>query len=237
MAHFVVTEGRPGQGKSYYLADKGLFLLKRNRKWHEEKGLPLRQVVSNIKFNPEIEKEFEKYIVYWSDVLFLCRVRNADILWDEIAVELDSRSWAMLSREVKRMLSQYRKRGLDIYANTQDIGMLELNARRVMSGAFTATKIMGSPDPSWTKPKVENVWGLIILREIENFKETDPEKKRYTFLPDFMWIKKEVTDLYDTTQDIGHGELPRLSHMIQYCEHYGSEDVNHVCDYKKIIHS
>jgi len=199
---------------------------------------------SNIRFNKDVEAEFGVksendpfgFIVYWTDVEVLTQIRDCDVIWDEIAVHLDSRLFASLSSGMKRLLSQYRKRGLDIYSNTQDLGMVDINARRVISGAKTAYKIIGSSDPSASKPEVTKIWGLIMLRDIENFAETNPEKKKYSVIPEFLMITRELVELYDTTQDIGAGELPNLKHVIQYCEHYDSEDPEHSCNFKKVSH-
>lgn len=235
MAFFEIIEGRPGQGKSLFTAYTALRILKRNKKWFDQ-GRPIRKLYSNIRFNQEIEHEYKKFIVYWSDVEVLTQIRDCDVIWDEIAVHLDSRLFASLSSGMKRLLSQYRKRGLDIYANTQDIGMVDINARRVISGAKTAYKIIGSSDPSASKPEVKNIWGLIMLRDIENFAEVSPDKKKYGVIPELLFITRELVELYDTTQDIGAGALPKLKHVIQYCEHYDNPDPNHSCSYQKISH-
>ena len=93
--------------------------------------------------------------------------------------ELEARNWANLAPETMRMLSQYRRRGIDIYANTQDFSMLDARARLMITKVKSLTKIMGSRDPSATKPKIKRIWGLILIRNVENFKETDAEKKKY----------------------------------------------------------
>lgn len=237
MAFFEVIEGRPGQGKSLFTAYTALRILRRNKKWHEKFGRPIRKLYSNIKFNDDVQFEFEKYIVYWTDVEVLTQIRDCDVIWDEIAVHLDARLFASLSSGMKRLLSQYRKRGLDIYSNTQDLAMVDINARRVISGAKTAYKVIGSSDPSASKPEVKSIWGLIMLRDIENFAETSPEKKKFGIVPEFLFITRELVELYDTTQDIGSGMLPKLKHVIQYCEHYDSSNPLHNCDFRKTSHT
>jgi len=242
MAFFEIIEGRPGQGKSLYTAYTALRILRRNAKWLKLGRAP-RRLYSNIKFNKELELSFGVYpqnpnglIVYWSDVEVITQIKDSDVIWDEIAVHLDSRLFASLSSGMKRLLSQYRKRGLDIYANTQDLGMVDINARRVISGARTAYKIIGSGDPSASKPEVNRIWGLIMLRDIRNFAEVSPEKKVYDIIPEFMFITRELVELYDTTQDIGAGLLPKLKHVVQFCEHYDGSNPEHVCNFSKITH-
>lgn len=240
MATFEITEGAPGQGKSLYTAYRTYWLLKRNEKW-ESQGNPRRPVWSNMKFSPEFEKAWDGYIYYWSDANDLTKIRDADIIWDEIATELDARNWPNLNVEMKRFLSQYRKRGVDIYANTQDFSMIDQRARLMITGVRTLTKIIGSRDLSTTKPPPKTIWGLVLIREVINWKETAPDKKKYGLIPDFLLITKELVSIYDTRQDIKTGQKPRLKHEVIYCEHYGETDPVtgrlHDCQFHKVIHT
>lgn len=190
---------------------------------------PRRRVVwSNVKFSPTFEKYAGEFLGYWTDLDQLVKLRDADILWDEIATELDSRNWANLSNEVLRFLSQYRKRGIDIYANTQDFSMVDARARIMITRVNTMRKVIGSPDISATKPKPKRVWGLIVMFKVENWKEVDQTKKKYS-LPETtcFLITRELVERYDTTQDIPAGKLPAFKHEERHCDH---------CDFKKTIH-
>jgi len=242
MAIFEITEGAPGQGKSLYTARLAERLIKRNAKWHL-KGNKLRQVASNIKFAQWFEDEYKEFIVYWTQPEQLLEMRDVDVLWDEIATELDSRNFANLSQEMKRFLSQYRKRGVDIYANTQDFSMIDARARLMVTKVYTLSKVLGSSDISTTKPPPRFIWGMVMIREVVNFKETEQDKKQYAFLPSFMFIERRLTEMYDTRQDIPQGSPPRLKHKVVYCEHYGKMMPDkhgvmrlHDCQYHKIIH-
>jgi len=235
MATFEITEGSPGQGKSLWTAKRTRELLERNRKWHA-KGNPKRPVWSNLKFSEEFEKAWDGFIFYWSDSDTLTKLRDCDIIWDEIATELDSRNFANLSIEMKRFLSQYRKRGCDIYANTQDFSMIDLRARLMITRVQTLKKLAGSRDISTTKPNPKYIWGIVMCREVENFRETDPEKKKYGLVPSLFLIRKELIKIYDTRQDIPLGQRPRLKHEVLFCEHYDNKDPDHKCSFKKVNH-
>lgn len=222
MARFEIVEGSPGQGKSLYTADKATLLLDRNKRWIKQGG-EKRVIWSNIKFSDQFEKECyygteNSLLNYWSDTSVLCNLRDVDILWDEIATELDGRNWVDLSREVKRFLSQYRKRGIDIYANTQDFSMIDARARLMINRVFSLRKLFGSQDISTTKPKPKVIWGFILIREVQNFREVDPEKKKYALIPSWMFIQKKLIDIYDTRQDIALGKLPPLIHREKKCD-------------------
>lgn len=194
---------------------------------------PQRRIASNIKFTQAFEEEWEGWIIYWTTLDELHKLRHVDIIWDEIATELDNRNWVLLADETKRMLSQYRKRGLDIYSNTQDFSMIDQRARLMINSVSTLRKVIGSRDPSTTKPIVKRVWGVILIRGVQNFKETDIQKKVYSFFDwSFMLIEKELVDIYDTTQDIPQGAPAPWKHTVRYCELHGKD-----CDFVKTLHS
>jgi len=236
MATFEITEGAPGQGKSLYTARTSARLIHRNIRW-EKKGHPRRLLWSNLRFSESFEKSFGEYIRYWTDSSQLVKLRDCDIIWDEIATELDARNWPNLSIEMKRFLSQYRKRGIDIYANTQDFSMIDQRARLMISNVRTLTKIIGSRDLSTTKPPPKRIWGVVMMRDVTNFRETDPDKKRYEILPSFMLISRELVSIYDTRQDIALGKPPPLRHETRYCENHKDADGDGSCDFCKVFHA
>lgn len=232
MAIFEVVEGAPGQGKSLYTAQLAQRLLERNLLWERKRqkrvaelearpdlsetqrrelaGLlsrPRRKLYSNLRFSEAFERKWEGWIEYWVDAEDLTTCHDCDIIWDEIATELDSRNWVNLADEMKRFLSQYRKRGVDIYANTQDFSMIDVRARLMISGVKTLTKVIGSSDISSTKPPPKYIWGVVMVRTVENYRETSPDRKRYSFLPSFFLITRELVEIYDTRQDIKAGGL------------------------------
>lgn len=229
MATFEIIEGAPGQGKSLYTARLAKKLLERNKKWWQQSGI-VRKIFSNIKFAPVFEKEAQQFLEYWTTPDELCKLRDVDVLWDEIATELDARNFANLSEELKRFLSQYRKRGVDIYANTQDFSMVDARARLMVTRVATLAKMIGSPDPSPTKPPVRRIWGLIAVREVENYKASDPQKKEYGMIPSFFFIDREDVEIYDTRQDINSGKLPvrKLRKEVQVCEDDGYTRIRYV---------
>jgi len=236
MATFEITEGAPGQGKSLDAAQKTLWLVKRNIKWEKKTGIR-RHIWSNLKYSQNFEDKYGEYIRYWTNTDELVKLRDVDIVWDEIATELDSRNWINLSVEMKRFLSQYRKRGCDIYANTQDFSMIDQRARLMISKVTTLKKIAGSRDISTTKPNPKFLWGLIMKREVTNFRETDPEKKKYNLIPSFFLIEKALVSIYDTTQDIPTGKPPALRHTVVYCEHHKSQGGNGNCTFCQVRHN
>jgi len=207
MATFEIIEGAPGQGKSLYTARLVRKLVKRNRKWQLHSGV-IRKIFSNIHFSEDFYNANKQFIEYWRSPLELTQIMDGDVIWDEIATELDSRNFATLPDELKILLSQYRKRGIDIYANTQDFSMVDARARLMVTRVATLNKLIGSSDPSPTKPPVKRIWGLVAIREVENYKETNPAKKEYGWIPSFFFIDREDVELYNTREAIKPGQLP-----------------------------
>jgi len=234
MATFEIIEGRPGQGKSWYTARMARKLLDRNKKWYDKTGI-LRPICSNVKFSTKFEDEAQNFISYWTNIEQVTKIHDVDLLWDEIATELDSRNYQNLSEEVKRFLSQYRKRGVDIYANTQDFSMVDMRARLMVTRVATLNKIIGSPDPSPTRPPIKRIWGLIMIREVGEILTDDPHNKKYLGIPSFFFIDKEDVEIYDTRQDIPLSPPLPYRHLVRQCEYH--DDPGHICDFTKVIHS
>jgi len=202
MATFEIIEGKPGQGKSLYTARLARKLLKRNKKYAMKTGV-IRKIYSNIKFSEQFEHEAKNFLYYWSSTEEIVNLKDCDLLWDEIATELDSRSFATLSEALKRFLSQYRKRGVDIYANTQDFSMIDMRARLMVTRIASLWKVIGSGDPSPTKPIIKYIWGLVVCSEVQEILTDSPHKKKYSFFGhSFFFIDREDIEIYDTRQDI-----------------------------------
>lgn len=222
MATFEIIEGKPGQGKSLYSARIVKKLIKRNTKYKEKTGI-LRPIYSNIKFSDEFEKENKEYIKYWLTTDEITQLHDCDLIWDEIATELDSRSFANLTEDLKRFLSQYRKRGVDIYANTQDFSMIDARARLMVTRVASLSKLFGSSDPSATKPAVKRIWGIVAIREVEDILADDPHNKKYGPFPSFFFIDKEDIAIYDTRQDIPQSPPTPLKKLYTGIKYYGGD--------------
>jgi len=228
MAIFEIVEGQPGQGKSLYMARLAKKLCLRNKAWEKKTGKK-RILVSNVKFTKEFEEENEGFIKYWADVNELIQYRDVDILWDEIATELDARNYMNLSADLKRFLSQYRKRGVDIYANTQDFSMVDARCRLMITKVRHIWKMIGSRDISTTKPNPKHIWGLIVMLDVENWRETNVEKKKYgAFSFNCFFINKEDVSIYDTRQDIAQSPYPPLKKIKRVCLEDGYTKITYV---------
>lgn len=246
MAVFEVVEGPPGQGKSVYTARKARFLLRRNKKIFDRLHKK-RRVASNQKFSELFEAEHglctcpphamcvcEGWIIYWQRQDDLVLLRDVDVIWDECANILESRNWQNLSPDMLVLLSQYRKRGIDFYCNTQDFSMVDARARIMITSVKTLNKVLGSPDISTTKPPPKVIWGFIWVRSVLNWKETNPEKKKYSLVDLLSWIiiERELTDIFNTRQEIPRPPALPYKHEVRVCELHGAS-----CDYSRVLHT
>lgn len=227
-----IYTGIPGSGKSLKSAQQALELLERNKKWYKKTGIK-RQLCSNIKFSPHVEHYFGDLIHYWTDPYSLVQMRDVDVIWDEIATYLDSTQWANVPLELKRWLQQHRKFGIDIYGNTQDFAMVDISMRRMTEQLFYMRKLIGSPDKSATKPKIKNIWGIIMVRELDPqaYKEESKANKGVG-LPHFIWVSRSLIEVFDTAQEIEMGKYPPLRHIERECERCALG----TCTHRKIIH-
>lgn len=247
--------GLPGSGKSLRTAEIVMELLERNVKYYKklrkiwerqwkkafkredtdilvylkENKPKRRKVCSNIGLSKEIESDFRGFINYWSEPRELTKLRDCDVIWDEVATHLDSTQWQVVPLELKRWLQQHRKLGIDIYGNTQDFPMIDISMRRLVSRVFMMKKIIGSRDKSATRPPVDSPWGVVIMREIDTDYITQ-DKTEYKFISStFMFIKKKLCEAFDTTQEIKAGSYPPLRHIDRVCE-------KETCGFHKEIH-
>jgi len=224
----VIFTGLPGAGKSYKMAQTMLEILHRNKKWHEKTGI-VRPVFSNLRLSKNIEQEYKLFIQYWVNPSELIKIRNADVFWDEIATHLDSTQWANMSLEIKRWLQQHRKFGVEIYGTTQDFAMIDKSMRRMTSDLKHLTKLIGSRDRSSTKPPVKYIWAVSSVKTLDPT-TYDEDNKNTKGIPSFIFITREGTEVFDTSQEIEMGKYPPLNHIEREC-------INPDCTFHRITHA
>jgi len=219
--------GLPGSGKSLRTAQISVEILRRNKRYFKRSG-NIREVWSNIKFAPHIEKQYKGYIRYWTDPYQLIEKRDVDIIWDEIATYLDSTQWKDVPLSLKRWLQQHRKFGIDLIGNTQDFPMIDIAMRRLTNRVFLMKKMLGSRDMSATKPIVRRPWGLLSMREVDPDSFTD-DKTEYKFIRvNFMFIRKKHCKVFNTRQEIEAPEYPPLKKIVRICPEDGYKRVRYV---------
>lgn len=221
-----VITGRPGAGKSLAMADLMVRCIRQNYRV-DKKQKRHRLLWSNMALSPKYEKRYKNYLRYWTDPAELVQLKDCDVFWDEIATHMDATQWEKVPLELKRFLQQHRKLGVRIFGTTQDFAMIDKSFRRMTHEVLYLTKLVGSRDPSPTRPPVKNIWGLIIIRKIDPI-DYDEEDKKHTakgFIP--MLITKRKVELFDTRQIIKVGKYPPLQHIVRECLQCGKVHTIH----------
>lgn len=254
------TIARPGGGKSLYHAWLIRKLLTkeyptRRRNYPE---LPERYILSNAHIlAPEIFKpDFE----YWTSAseLRYCRRKNCfkgeathnlhdcDIFIDEIANILPGEGWKDTPGWLRDVFSQHRKRGLRIFAASQDYtGMVDINFRRMVKHLYFVSIWFKSRDITATLPPPRWIHGVVFIREVdpiaaEHLGSSDPnlpepEKQPFTFSwPKIFLLTNKLIEWYNTTQEFPRWKSQLMEELVQECiEGDKCQDPRHR---KKITH-
>lgn len=221
-----IYTGRVGSGKSLVLANRLQEILERNKKYFKRTGI-IREVHTNLELSSKFRSKYGRYLFKWDQIDQLVGLRDVDIFVEEIGIYFDAQRWKEMSPIVKRFFALHRHYGIDIYGNTQDFAQVDISVRRMTQKLYYLRKIIGSRDPSPTKPDIKFIWGLIwffTLNPIdyqENFK-----LNQMSFNFDFLWISKKLCDIYNTRQDFSPPK-EYLTHKVKTCP---------TCHYTKTYH-
>lgn len=226
----VVFTGLPGAGKSLKLASTVIDVLYRNRKYFEKTGI-VRPLYTNLQMSQTVKDEFSGYIFEWTQLKELIKLRDCDVVIDEIATYFDARHWEHMSLEMRRWLAQHRKFGVEIYGTAQDFAQADKAFRRLTSDLLYLTKVIGSRDISPTKPVPRIIWGIVLIQTLDPVRY-DEEKSKFNSsggIPRFMFITRERASIFDTRAEVKpSSSLPR-EHIIYTCELDS-------CSFHKIVH-
>lgn len=214
----VIFTGLPGSGKSAKLARTAIDILYRNQRFHKKTGVR-RLLYTNLKLSDAVEKHFQGFIEYWTDLRQLTVLRDADVLIDEVATYFDARLWETLSLEMRRWLAQHRKFGIEIYGTAQDFAQVDKAFRRLTSDLLYLTKLFGTRDVSPTRPVVKRVFVCSLVRSLDPT-VYDEQKSKFASagLPRLMFITKGDVSIFDTRAEVKLSKALPLKHIERVCE-------------------
>lgn len=138
--------GRPGTGKSYNLARKGIkylnagfpvhsnFKLNWNgriekRTWYKKLW---KRVLNKFGYDFEWKDLPASNLKYWNKLEDLYNIENGIILMDEMHVYMNARRWKDLPENMERKLAQHRKDGLHIEGTVQSVNRLDTIVRELI---------------------------------------------------------------------------------------------------------
>jgi len=232
-----VYTGIESSGKSLALAVELEAVLKRNIRWYKKTGLP-RTIMCNMPLAASFVLRARKAgipIVNWKNLDEIIYQAECDVFIDELLKYFDARRWADLSLDAKHWLTQGAKTGIHLYGSAQDFSQIDKMFRLLVTHCYQVTKIIGSPRPMRTAPKVTRPWGICVIRQVNpaSFKG-DSVSMETQGIPSVMFIQRHYCEIFDTNAKIAQTELPRLKHVTRYCEHFGLPDSD--CQFCKVIH-
>lgn len=238
-----IFTGLPGSGKSALLARTVIKVLHRNEKWYnkqikkaEAAGedtelIKRREVWTNLKLGPKVEDRYKEYIRYWVDLRQLTKLRDVDVVIDEVATYFDARLWETLSLEMRRWLAQHRKFGIEIYGTSQDFAQVDKAFRRLTSELVYLRKLIGTRDISPTRPPPRWVLVLSLKRNLDPT-TYDEQKSKFASkdaIPFFIIITRADVDVFNTRAEVNLSKALPLRHIDRVCE-------NDNCAFHKVQH-
>ncbi len=223
-----VYTGRESSGKSLAMANEIIRVTKRNNKWRKKYGIH-RPIFTNMGLSREFKDEFpNQRIQYYHDIKRIIKkeVKGIDIFHDEISSDFSAEKRASLSRDESRWMRQCAKSGIHIYSTAQEFHDIHVQFRRLVWEAWRCSKLFGSPRPGPNLPDVNLIWGVIGLRNtvISPYNELEPE---YKGLPRFVFIRKRVTDIFDTNEFVPKVDKFEVEHLEDKCSTCGKKVVRH----------
>lgn len=182
--------GKTGAGKTLQMVTDA------HKEW--KKGAT---IYTNFKIFFDKERVF-----YYENLSELNEISNAIILMDEAQVLIDSREWDKLPQEFAFKLSQHRKHRLDLYATTQEVGLIDLKLRVLIQewkhceSLLTYKGLLGFDDK---KPTIFHFYKLNLM-DLDDFKAREPDESKVTKKKTkIKFVHKWQKKLYDTYTSIG----------------------------------
>jgi len=217
----VIFTGLEDSGKSLKLASTAMELVFQNSKWAKITGVP-RPIVSNLEFSQRFvdwaQDDHGIPIRYWKDIEELPAMTDCDLICDEIGTYFDSRTFKDLPLDVRLWLAQASKLGVDMYGSAQDFAQVDISFRRLTTHLFQITKIIGSARPTKTRPPVNKVWGVCMMRQLDPVAYDEQSKKfANDGLPSFFFIQKKICEIFDTTKRIPKSKPVPFKHIARTC--------------------
>lgn len=225
----IAYTGKPRAGKTARLADMALHLLNRNKRYRKKTGIS-RQVYLNIKLSAETEAKYKGLIGYWHNIEDLIKLRDVDIMCDELSLYFDSQNWEDMPLEAKQFFRLHGHYGIDIYGIAQDFSEIHVSIRRLTVELYEVSKLFGTSNPSATRPAVKYPWAVSIMRPVpRKYWNEKPEEYKYEFFLSWQvfFMSPKLLKVFDTREVLEPGSMLPMRHMTRKCLTCGLEKVIH----------
>jgi len=227
----IIFAGYEGSGKSLKMSAYVIRALEDNARYFKKTGIA-RPIYSNMQFSQKFHARADKKkipIVYWRNLDDIVGLSGCDIFIDEIGAYFDSRLWSELSLDIRRWIAQCDKNGVNIYGTAQDFAQVDKSFRRLVRRLISVRKILGSPRPHPSYPKVKHPWGLFMVRDLDpaGYKEDEP-KLAGMGIPGFFRLKSKYYSIFDTNAGVELSKPLPLKHVARKCPDCGVVVVKHL---------
>lgn len=234
-----LVEAKPGQGKSIYATYRILEMLAFKKRTRIATNMPL-----NL---PEKIKGRIIVVNDWQDIRRVMYEHFAKIshdkksegsllfILDELSLLLDANNWDSLPQEVKFLLRQHRKFGVDILGFSQSVKDIDVKYRRLVQRLYVVKKVLVLPIPKFPV-------GLFYLREYDS-DDVDKERVEREPLP-ILWNPPEFVlatpHVFRTADSWAIFEIPNagqkiVEHVNVICAQHGKDCV-HLPLSRRVVH-
>lgn len=184
-------------------------------------------------FNKPIKlpERLARFIKPFEQLYELIFLRNADIVCEEIATQLPAERWKDTPLEVRAMLSEHRHRYLQIWSNTQDYKMVDINFRRMCKHVTYVKKWFGSDDPLDDRlPNNKRIWGMYAEYHIDRKlieQDSNDLASAHFGLPHPHLIRRKYVEMTRLGDNVAKLIPPPLLHFERKCG---------TCDHVRVTH-
>jgi len=212
--------GLESGGKSLLMTRESVSNLYRNAYWKKKTGQN-RPIIGNMAWSSAYYDLAEKLGVEvrkWQHIDELTRMQECDLYIDEMATYFDSRTFADLPLDVRLWLGQSTKLGVQIVGGAQDFGQIDKSVRRLSNRVYYVQKLLGSPRPMRTAPRVRFVWGVFMKWELDprSFDGDQYEMKTISMFPSFFTLRKSDVKLFNTQERVKLSDPPPLRKVTRH---------------------
>lgn len=131
-----VVVGRPGSGKTYFLAKQACKYLKQGKDCYTNFVIDIPKATQR----GFLGKNPGKW-TYWQEFREIINVENAEIFIDEAQIWMDSREWSKLPKQFRYKLAQHRHDGLNMWVATQSTKRVDTIIRELSNTVYAFKKV------------------------------------------------------------------------------------------------
>jgi len=150
------------------------------------------------------------------------------LVLDELSILLDAQSWESLPNEVKFILRQHRKFGVNVYGFSQSVKDINVVYRRLVQHLYTIKKLLVI--------KTRWPWGFFWIREWDS-DDVDKDKQErtplsiFSYPPELCLVDPWVFKCMDSWAlfELRNKGLRVMEHVTHVCE-----DKN--CTHSRVVH-